>query len=463
MSINVCFEIQRLVLHISSRAWAPGMSASVTRLGVVTRTPRRASSRSRCSRRVPPRAMPTRAAYGARAPSCPADVDAAFVSLPVLSLPKKGCDAATERAFAISLREVCHQVGFFYITDIDHVLKETTRAGALGAARRFFSMDDATKNKMNMKSSPAFRGYVSLGAENTAGEPDFREQVEFGVERSSVVVDVDSKAPPPPYDVLCGPNQWPSESDCPEFRTEIETFLEEAEVLSIRIMELLALSLDQPRDYFDSTFGDEPNVQTKIARYPAVIGCEEGDESVTPQTQTFGVGAHTDSGFLSLLLQDDVDGLQVQNGNGQWVDAPPVEGSLVVNLGEMLQLVTGGYYLATPHRVVNQRLAPVADADTEETAKIDRISVPYFFNPKLSYVASPIDLQRSLPWRRAKPDTVRATESHGFGGNSLFETYGANALKSLARSHPEVTRRHHPGLAVLKNGNVVTREKRVKQ
>ena len=118
--------------------------------------------------------MPTRAAYGARAPSCPADVDAAFVSLPVLSLPPKGCDAATERAFAISLREVCHQVGFFYITDIDHVLKETTRAGALGAARRFFSMDDATKNKMNMKSSPAFRGYVSLGAENTAGEIPMR-------------------------------------------------------------------------------------------------------------------------------------------------------------------------------------------------------------------------------------------------------------------------------------------------
>ena len=79
------------------------------------------------------------------------------------------------------------------------------------------------------------------------------------------------------------------------------------------------------------------------------------------------MGAHTDSGYLSLLLQDDVGGLQVQNGDGEWIDARPIDGTLVVNLGEMLQLRTRGYYLATPHRVVSK--ASVAGSPS-------RLSVP---------------------------------------------------------------------------------------
>ena len=184
----------------------------------------------------------------------------------------------------------------------------------------------------------------------------------------------------------------------------------------------------------------------QIARYPPLPKAEDvgGGRGVG----TFGVGPHSDSGFLSLLLQDDVGGLQVQNGDGDWIDAPPLPGCMVVNLGEMLQLCTGGYYLATPHRVVSK---------PSSTSK-DRISVPYFLNPRLDAIIAPIDpLPATLAWARPRPAAVEATGSHGDGGNMLLGAYGANALKSLARSHPEVMLRHHPDLEVKLDGTVVRR------
>ena len=115
----------------------------------------------------------------------------------------------------------------------------------------------------------------------------------------------------------------------------------------------------------------------------------DGDGDENEGVGSFGVGAHTDSGYLSILLQDDVGGLQVQNGEGEWIEAPPLPGCMVVNLGEMLQLCTGGYYLATPHRVVSR----------PSSENKDRISVPYFWNPRLDAVISPIDpLPETLPW-----------------------------------------------------------------
>ena len=181
---------------------------------------------------------------------------------------------------------------------------------------------------------------------------------------------------------------------------------------------------------------------------PAPSGDFSGSEH-SDGVGCFGVGAHTDSGYLSILLQDDVGGLQVQNGKGEWIEAPPMPGKMVVNLGEMIQLMTGGFYLATPHRVVSR--------PPTQSSK-DRISVPYFWNPRLDALIVPIKhLPDTLVWCRPKPPAIDSTESHGRGRNALFGVYGANALKSLARSHPEVMKRHHPDLQVMPDGEVVHR------
>ena len=387
----------------------------------------------------------------------------AFSSLPVLTLPSPRCSREAEAAFAAELREVCHTVGFFYVAGIDDVVSPATRENALAASARFFAMPQAKKDAIDNRNSPAFRGYVRLGAENTAGLPDLREQVEFGVETNAPAMEKESGTPP--YACLRGPNQWPDERDCPRFRADATRFADEARALSTRLTRLLALSLDLPEDAFAPVFGDAPNVQMKIARYPSVAVTKSSDErderdekksagkENTPadaeeDARAFGVGAHTDSGFLSLLLQDRTGGLQVMNGAGEWVDAPPVKNTLVVNLGEMLQLATRGYYLATPHRV----LPP--------TAASARLSVPYFWNPRLEYVCEPLDLPPSVRWTRAGAPTAafasaaNRSEEESKQKNVLLEAYGANALKSLARSHPEVMARHHPDLTVGEDGTV---------
>ena len=411
--------------------------------------PRRPSGRARGSG--------TRRGASPRAPeaSAASTATSTFSALPVLQLPDEDCTPEEEAAFCVRLRDVCHTVGFFYVAN--HGIAPKVTVDVLEASRAFFALPHDVKQGIANVNSPAFRGYVRLGAENTAGRPDWREQIEMGVEADApgdetgakadtAGVDADTAGDRPVYDVLVGPNQWPEESACPGFRRRVTAFLDDAASLSRRLMELLALSLDLPRDFFDDDFRGRPNVQAKIASCPSA---PEG----SPRASSFGVGAHTDSGYLSLLLQDDVGGLQVQNGHGEWIDAMPIDGTLVVNLGEMLQLRTRGYYLATPHRVVSKAASGAGSPP--------RLSVPYFWNPRLDAVIEPMEsLPETLTWLRPEPEDVAETRSHGDGGNRLIGEYGLNALKSLARSHPEVMARHHPDLEVMRDGSVVRRAPR---
>ncbi len=359
-----------------------------------------------------------------------------FQTLPLLKLPTTKDE---EKAFSLQLRHTCHTVGFFYIEN--HNVAAETYKNALASSQKFFDLPLDAKLSIDYRNSPSFRGYMDLGCENTAGKVDRREQIEFGVESESpggptasnskgyFTQNLDGKDPI--WKRLIGPNQWPNHH-VPSLQPHITRYMTEMEMLSRRLMCYLALSLDLPRHYFDDTFQHSPNVQFKICRYPP-FDKDEDDK--------FGVGAHTDSGYLSLLFQDDVGGLQVQNGDGDWIDAPPIDGTIVVNLGEMIQLITGGYYLATPHRVKN-----ITYMDGQGGSR-GRFSMPYFWNPRLDYIVSKINpLPSSLSWERPKPKKLDSTDSHGTAGNILFTCYGKNAFKSLARSHPDVMRRHHKDL-----------------
>lgn len=354
-----------------------------------------------------------------------------FQALPLLTLPST---VDEEKDFATKLRHACHTTGFFYIEN--HNISRETYQNALNSSKKFFDLPLDEKMAIDYRKSPAFRGYMNLGCENTAGKTDQREQIEFGIEGSVVKNESQNTTLNQKNEVwkrLIGPNQWPNDS-VPSLKPHLTKYMMEMEVLSRRLMELIALSLDLPRNYFDDTFRDSPNVQFKICHYPSLQKKDDkGDQ--------FGVGCHTDSGYLSLLLQDDVGGLQVQNGDGDWIDAPPLDGTIVVNLGEMIQLVTSGYYLATPHRVKNVYISN-GNSNTR-----GRYSMPYFWNPRLDYIVSKIDpLPNSLDWDRPKPMSLDRTDSHGNAGNVLFSCYGENAFKSLARSHPDVMKRHHMDL-----------------
>jgi isopenicillin N synthase-like dioxygenase len=172
-----------------------------------------------------------------------------------------------------------------------------------------------------------------------------------------------------------------------------------------------AASLGSPSDVFDSAFAGTPATLIKIIRYPARAASSQG------------VGAHRDSGVLTLLLAEPGSrGLQVRRpGPQEWIDVPPLEGAFIVNIGELLEIATGGYLRATEHRV-----------DLREPAT-ERISVPYFFNPRLDARIPVLSLPDELAARADRVDDP---------SDPIFSVYGRNAWKSRLRAHPDVAEAH---------------------
>jgi isopenicillin N synthase-like dioxygenase len=299
------------------------------------------------------------------------------------------------------LREVAHEVGFFYLTG--HDVPDGLIDRVMAAARRLFALPQAEKDAVAMVRSPHFRGYTRLGGELTSGEVDWREQIDIGPEREPI-----GGPGKPDYLWLQGPNQWPARlPELPGIVAEWDAALAK---VARGLLSHWAAALGSPADVFDAAFAGAPATLIKIVHYPATA------------TRSQGVGAHRDSGVLTLLLAEPgSQGLQVRAGrDGDWVDVPARDGAFIVNIGELLELATGGYLRATEHRV-NLRHAA------------DRISVPYFFNPRLDAQIPML----SLPAELAERSGCRADPS-----DPIFSVYGRNAWKSRLRAHPDVAAAH---------------------
>jgi isopenicillin N synthase-like dioxygenase len=302
------------------------------------------------------------------------------------------------------LREAAHEVGFFYLTG--HDVPDELCRGVLAAARRLFALSAADKDAVAMARSPHFRGYTRMGGELTRGEVDWREQIDIGPERPSI-------AGPgrPDYLWLQGPNQWPGALP------ELPGIVAEWDAALSRVARTLlghwAASLGSPAEVFDAAFAEAPATLIKIIRYP--------DRAASTQ----GVGAHRDSGVLTLLLAEPgSQGLQVRRGRTDdpdegWVDVPPMDGAFIVNIGELLEVATGGYLRATEHRVTLRAG--------------ERISVPYFFNPRLDAQIPVLKLPAELAARADRVDDP---------SDPIFAVYGRNAWKSRLRAHPDVASAH---------------------
>lgn len=316
-------------------------------------------------------------------------------ALPVVDLRDEAADLR-ER-----LRTAAHDVGFFYLTG--HGVPAQLSGEMLRAARRFFALPQADKDAIAMVRSPHFRGYTRLGGELTRGAVDWREQIDIGPERNPI-----GGPGRPDYFWLQGPNQWPAAlPELPEIVAEWDAALSG---VARTLLAWWASALGSPADAFDAAFADAPATLIKIVRYPA--------RAVTEQ----GVGAHRDSGVLTLLLAEpDSDGLQVRSPQGSWVDVPPLDGAFVVNIGELLEVATGGYLRATEHRVRLSRPAR------------ERISVPYFFNPRL-------DAQ--IPVLPLPAELAAQTRTRTDPADPIFSVYGRNAWKSRLRAHPDVAAAH---------------------
>lgn len=335
------------------------------------------------------------------------------LNLPVLdlSLLDQGPDAAAR--FRDELRAATHDVGFFYLTGTG--VSPELEARLLQAAKDFFALPEADKLAIENLTSPHFRGYTRVGGERTQGRVDWREQIDIGPEREAI-----DDPEGPGYNRLVGPNLWPAAQ--PELKDVVTEWHDHLTGVARKLLRAWALALGAEEQYFDRHFGD-PQTLIKIVRYP-------GKDDPTPQQ---GVGAHKDSGVLTLLwVEPGKGGLQVER-DGAWVDAPPVPGAFVVNIGELLEYATQGYLTATNHRVISP------------TFPDERISVPFFFNPALDARLPIIELPAEL-----------AVEARGVSDdptNPIHATYGENALKSRLRAHPDVAERWHADLLATRSAS----------
>jgi isopenicillin N synthase-like dioxygenase len=283
----------------------------------------------------------------------------------------------------------------------------------LDVIRRFFALPLEERMKLDNRLSPHFRGYTRMGTEVTQGKADAREQIDYSPEREPVA---DYPADQP-YWLLQGLNLWPDEA-LPELKPAAMEWAELMSRVGMELLRAIAVSLKLPEDYFDEPFRGSPAWMGKLVHYVGGVVEAAGDQ---------GVGSHADYGFVTLLLQDGVGGLEVlPPGASEWAPVEPIPGALVVNLGEMLEVATEGYLVATIHRVQ----APPPG--------VDRYSVPFFWSPRLDAVIDPVPLPPEL-----KAEARGITDDPA---NPLLASYGMNMLKGRMRAHPDVTERHYAEL-----------------
>lgn len=325
--------------------------------------------------------------------------------LPVLDLSR--LDGPERDDCLRDLRDASRRVGFFYL--VGHGVPPALEAALWHEARAFFALPDGAKLAVGMIQSPHFRGYTRAGREITRGRPDWREQFDVHSERQALPW----RAGEPVWQRLQGPNQWPA--DQPGLRPALLDWQAALTAVAIRLLSAFAGALEQPADIFVPITRDLPNQAMKIIRYPGRAAGEDDQ----------GVGSHKDSGLLTLLLQDEVGGLQVQGTDG-WIDATPLPGAFVVNIGELLELASNGYLKATVHRVVSP------------PAGRDRLSVAFFLGARLDSEVPLLDLPPDL--------TAEAEGPTADPLNPLFRQVGENYLKGRLRSHPDVAERHYGDL-----------------
>lgn len=325
-------------------------------------------------------------------------------TLPILDLARY-FNPAERDAFLDQLRTSARDIGFFYL--INHGVNDELQRAVQHEARRFFALSDEQKQQVAMIHSPHFRGYNRAASEITRGKPDWREQFDIGAERPELLLS-DSD---PRWRRLQGPNLWPAEQ--PELKTTLLDWQKSMTEMAIVLLRAFAEALRLPANAFDALYGDKPNEHIKLIRYP-------GQDN--PQSNQ-GVGAHKDSGFLSFLLQDEQKGLQVEVSPDHWIDAVPLPGSFVVNIGELLELATNGYLRATVHRVVSP------------PAGQDRLSIAFFLGAQLDAVVPVYALPEALAREAQGPESDPQ--------NPLLRDVGWNYLKGRLRSHPDVAERYY--------------------
>jgi isopenicillin N synthase-like dioxygenase len=317
--------------------------------------------------------------------------------LPVIDV-RALVERSTERSHAArAIDAACREQGFFYVSG--HGVNTELLGELEELSRRFFALSLEHKMALRMElGGRAWRGYFGVGDELTSGRPDQKEGLYFGAELPADHPRVARGVP------MHGANLFP---DVPGFRAAVLGCMDAFAGVGHALLEGMALGLGLDASYFFEHYTRDPLTLFRIFNYPPLA---------PGSSDAWSVGEHTDYGLLTILHQDSVGGLEVRSGS-QWVDAPPIPGTLVCNLGDMLERMTAGRYRSTPHRVRN-------------AGDVGRLSFPFFFDPDFEAEVRPI----------AAPDAA-ALETERWDGESVHAlegTYGQYLLSRVARVFPQL-------------------------
>ncbi len=283
----------------------------------------------------------------------------------------KSSDLEELTYLAKKLYSIYSTVGFAYI--VNHSIQQTLFDDIFEQSKLFHALPEAEKIKI--KQNEFFRGYMPMSGSafeiSTLGktkEPN--KSAAFILAHEVEESDLDYQK----GINLAGPNQWPSSKLLPNFKDTLLNYRKELTVLARKMVRLFSLALGQNYESLDPYF-KKPTTFLRLQYYPS-------QQTEVNREDQYGIAPHTDYGFLTLLVQDDVGGLQVLNKeDGSWIDVPPLRGSIILNSGDMLRRLSNKI-ISTPHRVIN--------LSTRE-----RYSIPFFFEPDMHAIISPIEVSET--------------------------------------------------------------------
>ncbi|MFQ3667182.1 MAG: 2-oxoglutarate and iron-dependent oxygenase domain-containing protein [Sphingomonadaceae bacterium] len=248
-----------------------------------------------------------------------------------------------------------------------HGVPQPVIDAALAAMKAFFALPEAEKRQAHVPGQGGARGYTPFGIE-TARDSDLFDLKEFYHVGREL-------AEGHPYRPFMPPNVWPAAPA--EFRDSALALFDALETAGQRILRAIAVHLGQAPDFFADPVQDGNSV-LRLLHYPPV----------PEDAPNLRAGAHEDINVITLLLGAEEAGLQLLSRDGEWLDVTALEGSLVVNVGDMLQRQTGGTLPSTTHRVVNP--AP-------ERRHIPRYSMPFFLHFRPDWLIEPLVPNPAMP------------------------------------------------------------------
>ena len=271
--------------------------------------------------------------------------------LPLIDISLLNSDYLEDRMQVVqALDRACKEVGFLYIKgeqfqpELFNNLKKI--------AESYFAQDENQKMQNYIGLSKNHSGYVPIGEEQfKANVYDLKEAYDINYDYQ----EIENRRP------LLGPTQWPNHS---QFKEQVLAYYQHIKAIGHQLFKAFALALELEEDYFDAHLKHAPS-QLRLIHYPFNPNAED----------QFGIGAHTDYECFTLLFPT-AEGLQVLDKQGEWIDIPLIENTMVMNIGDMMEILSNGRYLATKHRV--------------KRVKQERYSFPLFFSCDYDYIIQPI-------------------------------------------------------------------------